>query len=374
MSQHALLSASSCERWMKCPPSALLNAKEADQDTTYTQEGTEAHLLCEFKLSAALGRESMDPKPYMNYYTQEMEDCANDYVSFILEQKAEIEKTCKDPLVLIEQKLDFSEYVPEGFGTGDCLIISDNQLQVIDFKYGTGVEVFSEKNPQMMCYGLGALLLYDGIYDIDSVKMTIFQPRKQNISSYEISKEELQDWAQNTLKPAAELAFKGEGEFKAGDHCRFCKIKNKCRKRAEYNLELARYDFEPPVELEDVEIEAILEKADQLVSWVNDIKEYALNFALQGKKWDGWKLVEGRSNRKYKSEAETAKIVEEAGFDPWQKKLLGITEMTKMLGKTKFNELLKDQIIKPKGKPTLVTRDDKRKEMNIAASDFEGEE
>lgn len=374
MSEHALLSASSASRWMACPPSALLNAKEPDQTSDYAEEGTEAHKLCEYKLKQNLGQEMADPRVGMKFYTQEMEDCADDYVRFILEQKAEIEKTCMDPLLLIEQKLDFSEYVPDGFGTGDCLLISDNQIQVIDFKYGTGVEVNSEKNPQMMCYGLGALLLYDGIYDIDSIKMTIFQPRKQNISSYEISKDELLDWAQNTLKPAANLAANGEGEFKAGDHCRFCKLKNKCRKRAEYNLELARYDFEPPVELEDAEIEAILEKADQLVSWVNDIKEYALNSALQGKKWDGWKLVEGRSNRKFKSEAETAKIVEEAGFDPWQKKLLGITEMTKMLGKTKFNELLKEQIIKPKGKPTLVTRDDKRKEMNIAASDFEGEE
>ena len=374
MSEHALLSASSASRWMACPPSALLNAKEPDQTSDYAEEGTEAHKLCEYKLKQNLGQEMADPRVGMKFYTQEMEDCANDYVQFILEQKAEIEKSCKDPLLLIEQKLDFSEYVPDGFGTGDCLLISDNQLQVIDFKYGTGVEVSSEKNPQMMCYGLGALLLYDGIYDIESIKMTIFQPRKQNNSSYKISKDELLDWAQNTLKPAAALAAKGEGEFKAGDHCRFCKLKNKCRKRAEYNLELARYDFEPPVELEDVEIEAILEKADQLVSWVNDVKEYALNSALQGKKWEGWKLVEGRSNRKFKSEAETAKIVEDAGFDPWQKKLLGITEMTKMLGKAKFNELLKEQIIKPKGKPTLVTRDDKRKEMNIAASDFEGEE
>ncbi|WP_273234237.1 DUF2800 domain-containing protein [Ileibacterium valens] len=374
MSSHALLSASSASRWIACPPSALLNAKEADQSSEYAEQGTEAHLLCEYKLTKGLGMEAADPTAELKFFDQEMADCTDDYVRFILEQKAEIEKTCKDPLVLIEQRLDFSKFVPEGFGTGDCLIISDNQIQVIDFKYGSGVEVSAEKNPQMMCYALGALLLYDGIYDIESVKMTIFQPRKDSISSFEISKEDLLKWAEEVLSPAAKLAAKGKGDFKAGDHCRFCKIKNKCRKRAEYNLELARYDFEPGPELEDLEVEAILAKADGLISWINDIKEYALNSALQGKKWEDWKIVEGRSVRKFKSEEETAKIVQEAGYEPYANKLLGITEMTKLLGKAKFNELLKDQIVKPKGKPTLVSRDDKRKEINTAQADFGGEE
>ena len=253
------------------------------------------------------------------------------------------------------------------------LIITDGQLQVIDFKYGTGVQVEAENNPQMMCYALGAMLLYDGIYDIDSVKMTIFQPRKDHVSSAIISKDDLYSWAVDVLHPTAQLAAKGEGDFKAGEHCRFCKIKAACRKRAEFNLELARYDFKPADELDEVEVAAILERADGFASWLSDIKDYALDQALKGHKFDGFKLVSGRSVRKYKNEEAVAAAVEEAGFDPWAKKVLGITEMTKLLGKDKFKELLSEHIIKPEGKPTLVPASDKRKELNVAASDFEGE-
>lgn len=371
---HAILSASSAYRWLACPPSALKNAAIEDQVSEYALQGTDAHSLCEYKLKHALGEAVVDPTETLQYYDSEMEECSDAYVDFVLEQKAEVEKVCTDPLVLVEQKLNFSRFVPDGFGTGDCLIIADDEIHIIDFKYGTGVLVEAESNPQMMCYALGAVLLYDGIYDIEAVKMTIFQPRKSNVSSWTISKADLLDWAVNVLQPAAELAFKGEGELKAGDHCRFCKVKANCRKRAELNLELAKYDFKPADELEDVEVEAVLAKVDDLVSWANDIKDYALKKALEGKKWDDWKVVEGRANRKYKSEKEVASIVLEAGYDPYSKKVIGITEMTKLLGKEKFNELLKDQIVKPKGKPTLVAASDKRKEMNIAASDFEGEE
>lgn len=371
---HAILSASSAYRWLACPPSALKNAAIEDQVSEYALQGTDAHSLCEYKLKHALGEDVVDPTETLQYYDSEMEECSDAYVDFVLEQKAEVEKVCTDPLVLVEQKLNFSRFVPDGFGTGDCLIIADNEIHIIDFKYGTGVLVEAESNPQMMCYALGAVLLYDGIYDIEAVKMTIFQPRKSNVSSWTISKADLLDWAVNVLQPAAQLAFKGEGELKAGDHCIFCKVKGNCRKRAELNLELGKYDFKPADELEDVEVEAVLAKVDDLVSWANDVKDYALQKALEGKKWDDWKVVEGRANRKYKSEKEVVSIVLEAGYDPYSKKVIGITEMTKLLGKEKFNELLKDQIVKPKGKPTLVAASDKRKEMNIAASDFEGEE
>lgn len=370
--KHAILSASSSARWLKCPPSAMLNAAVADTTSEYVQQGTDAHTLCEYKLKKCLGMCAQDPTVHLEYYDAEMEECSDAYVNYILEQKAEVEEHCKDPLVLIEQKLDFSRFVPNGFGTGDCVIVADQELTVIDFKYGVGVEVSAVENTQMMLYGLGALLLFDGIYDIETITMTIYQPRKDNISTWQISKEDLYDWAVNVLNPTAELAAEGKGEFQAGSHCRFCKVKAQCRKRAEYNLELAKYDFAPSPELEDIEIEAVLAKADQLVSWVGDVKDYALQKALQGKKWNDWKLVEGRSNRKYKNEDEAAKAVEAAGFDPYNRKILGITEMTKLLGKEKFNDILKDQIIKPKGKPTLVGRNDRRKE--IAVSDFEGED
>ena len=317
-----------------------------------------------------MGKDVNDPTENLTYYDQEMQDCAENYCSFVMEQIEEAKKHCPDPQVLIEQRLDFSRWVENGFGTGDCVIVADDVLQIIDYKHGLGVLVSAEKNPQMMCYALGALELFDGIYDINSIQMTIFQPRRENVSTCSITKGELLSWADGVLKPTAELAYEGKGEFMAGDHCQFCKVKAKCRKRAEYNLELARYDFEMPSTLEDDEIEAILAKADALVSWAGDVKEYALQQAVNGKQWNDWKLVEGRSNRKYVNENAVAETVHKAGYDPFEHKVLGITAMTKLLGKTKFEELLSGFIEKPQGKPTLVPMSDKRPAMNTAANDF----
>lgn len=368
--KHAVLSASSSHRWLQCPPSALLCAKVGDVTSEFAIQGTDAHSLCEYKLKTVLGQKPADPTENLTYFNEEMADCADMYVQYVMEQLAAVQKTCKDPLALVEQRLGFSRWVPHGFGTGDCVIVADGVLSVIDMKFGVGILVEAERNPQLMCYALGALDLFDGIYDIEQVFMTIFQPRRENISTYTISKEELLSWADNTLKPTAELAAKGEGEFKAGEHCRFCKVKATCRKRAEYNLELARYDFTMPSTLEDEEIEAILSKADMLVSWASDVKEYALQQAISGKEWHDWKLVEGRSNRRYVNEHAVAETVEKAGFDPYEHKVLGITAMTKLLGKTKFEDMLSDFIEKPQGKPTLVPMSDKRPAMNTAASDF----
>lgn len=306
-----------------------------------------------------------------------MADCSDMYAQYVMEQLAAAKEKCKDPIVLIEQHLYFSKWVPEGFGTGDCVIVADETLTILDFKYGKLV-VTADQNSQMMCYALGALQLFDGIYDINSVTMTIFQPRRDNISTYTISKEELLKWADEVLSPTAQLAAKGEGEYKAGDHCQFCKVKATCRKRAEYNLELAHYDFEMPSTLEDDEIEAILSKVDALVSWAGDIKEYALQQALEGKEWKDWKIVEGRSNRKYVNETAVADTVKDAGYDPYEHKVLGVTAMTKLLGRTKFEELLSGFIEKPQGKPTLVPMSDKRPAMNNnkaaeAADDFKEE-
>ena len=218
----------------------------------------------------------------------------------------------------------------------------------------------------MMCYALGALDIYDGIYDITSVKMTIFQPRRENVSTFTIKKEDLLKWADDFLKPTAELAFSDEGEFKAGDHCTFCKAKATCRKRAEYNLELAKYDFEMPASLSKTEIAAILPKIDDLTAWAADIKEYALQQALSGTEYPGFKVVEGRANRKYTDEEAVAFVVKDNGYDPYEKKLLGITAMTSLLGKKKFEELLGALIAKPQGKPTLVPASDKRPALNTA--------
>lgn len=363
--QHALLSASSSNRWIHCPPSVRLSEQFENKTSDFARQGTDAHTLCEYKLHKLLGDDVEDPTPSLEFYDEEMEQCAESYATFVMEEVAKARQTTADPIVIVEQQLDFSRFVPDGFGTGDCLVIADGTLSVIDMKYGLGILVDAYQNPQMMCYVLGALELFDGIYDIQEVKMTIFQPRRENVSTYTLPKEELLQWANEVLAPAAQLAYKGEGEYQCGKWCGFCPAKNKCRARAEQNLELAKYEFKKPDLLEDDEIEVILEKVDDLVSWSNDIKEYALKLALDGKQWANHKLVEGRSTRKYSNDNNVAAAVIKAGYDPYDKKLLGVTAMTKTLGKAKFDELLSDYIIKPPGKLTLVTNDDKRQVVTI---------
>lgn len=365
--QHAVLSASSSKMWMSCPPSAQLNAAANDTPTEYAKQGTVAHLWAETKVKRILGQNLKNPTDGAEYYDAEMAECTDSYAQYVSEQIEKSKQRCTDPIVLVEQRVDFSKWVPGGFGTADAIIVSDDVLSITDLKYGVGVPVDAEKNSQMMCYALGALGLFDGIYDISKISMTIFQPRRENISVYEISKAELLEWADTKLAPAADLASKGEGEFRAGEHCRFCKVKATCRKRAEYNLELAQYDFKMPDILEDAEIEMVLSKVDDLVSWASDIKEYALMQAVNGKQWNDWKVVEGRSNRKYTDEVLVADTVKNAGFDPYEHKILGITAMTKLLGKNKFEDLLGSFIEKPKGKPTLVPMSDKRPALSKAA-------
>jgi len=370
MGKHALLSASSSHRWLNCPPSARLCESYEDKGSDYAAEGTAAHTLCEYKLKVALGIHAKDPTADLTYYNAEMEDCANGYAAYILELVETAKQACTDPVVLIEQRLDFSKYVEGGFGTGDCLVIADGTLHIVDYKHGQGVLVEADDNPQMKLYALGALELFDGIYDIDTVSMTIYQPRRGNVSTHTVFKESLYQWAEEVLKPAAELAYAGDGEFNCGDWCQFCRAKHECRARAERNLELARYDFKLPPLLEDDEVEGILEKLDALVSWASNIKEYALLAALGGKQWSGWKLVEGRSNRRYTDETAVVEAVSTAGFDPYERKVLGITAMTSLLGKKRFEEVLGGFIEKPPGKPTLVPENDKRPAINTAQQDF----
>ena len=368
--KHALLSASSAHRWLHCPPSARLSESYEDKGSDYAAEGTDAHSLCEYKLKTALGMQADDPTEHLSFFNQEMDDCASGYAAYVLELVEAAKEACPDPVVLIEQRVDFSRWVEEGFGTADCIIIADGTLQIVDYKHGPGVLVSAEENPQLLCYGLGALQLFDDIYDIDTVRVVIYQPRRDNLSSYELSKEDLLRWADDVLKPAADLAFAGNGNFLCGEWCGFCKAKNACRARAEANMELARYDFKLPPLLTDEDVEDILSKVDDLVAWASDIKEYALQQAISGKVWTGWKLVEGRSNRRYVNDAAVAAAVTEAGFDPYEQKILGVTAMQKMLGKARFEEILAGLIEKPQGKPTLVPESDKRPAMNNAKSDF----
>lgn len=357
---HSILSPSSSHRWLHCTPSARLEEPYPDTSGLAAKEGTAAHALCEYKLKTALGMKS--ERPVSDFQDEAMELHSDEYVSWILEAIKDETK----PVIMIEQKLDLSAYVPEGFGTADCIIASDNKLHVIDFKYGLGVLVNAENNTQMMLYALGALELFDAIFDIETIKMTIFQPRKENISTWSITPDELKTWAHEILKPNAELAFNGDGELCSGSWCQFCKAAATCRKRAEAALELARKEFREASSLSDEEIEQILPKLDDLIKWAEEIKEYAQQKALEGKKWTGFKLVAGRSNRKYVSEAKVIAACQAAGFtDIYKKSLRTITDMEKVMTKPVFQEVLGELVTKPAGKPTLVPISDKRKEIEF---------
>ena len=374
MGNHALLSASSSHRWLNCPPSARLCEGYDDKGSNFAAEGSDAHSLCEYKLRKALGMEAKDPTEDLTWYDAEMEESTSGYAAFVMELVAEAKKTCSDPVVLIEQRLDYSKYVQSGFGTDDCVLISDGTLHIVDFKYGRGVLVEAEDNPQMKLYALGALEIFDCLYDIDTVSITIYQPRRANISTFTLTRQELLDWAETVLVPTAELAFAGQGEYHCGEWCLFCKAKADCRERAKANMELARYEFRQPPLLTDEEVEKILGKLYRLMDGASDIKDYALQAAISGKHWSGYKLVEGRANRTYTDENAVVAAVKAAGYDPYDEpKLLGVTAMTTLLGRKQFNDILGGLITKPQGKPTLVPESDKRPAMTTILDDFKEE-
>ena len=363
---HSILSPSSSHRWLNCTPSAVLELEFENTSSAAAEEGTAAHAFCEHKLKKALKMRSK--RPVSDYDSDEMQECTDAYVDFVLEQYELAKQKCKDPAILIEQKVDFSEYVPDGFGTADCLIVSDDTLSIIDFKYGQGVLVDAYDNSQMKCYALGALAIYESLYDIKEVSMSIFQPRRENVSTWTIATEELKKWAEEVLKPKADLAIKGEGEFCSGDWCKFCKAAVRCRARAEEKLKLAKDEFKLPPLLTDDEVEEILVVIPDLTSWANIILAYATDMAVNhGKEWDGFKVVEGRSVRKYKDEESVIEKAKENGYtDIFKTSLITLTEMQKLMGKKKFEEILGDLIIKPPGKLTLVPNSDKRQKVNVS--------
>jgi len=371
---HSIYSASGAHRWMNCPPSAQLEQQFPSETSTYAEEGTAAHDLAEHKLKKALKMRSK--KPTSPYHSDEMDEYTDLYVEYCLELIESSKENCSDLQILIEQKLDFSDYVPEGFGTGDLVVVGNGTLHVVDLKYGRGVIVSAEKNPQMMLYALGALSLFDMLYDIEKVSMAIVQPRVDNFSTWEITVEELLKWAEEELKPKALLASTGGGEFCAGDHCRFCRAKNQCRARAVKNLELLKYEFQDPALLTDEEIAEIIGLADELAKWAGDIYTYATALAInEGREWDGFKLVEGRTRRKYTDETAVAETAKEAGYsDIFKQSLITITEMEKLMGKKKFNDILGNLVEKPKGKLTLVPETDKRQAVDPIHAEFQVEE
>ena len=378
--KHAELPPSSAERWKNCPGSVTLS-KQFPQDTTstYAEEGTHAHSVAELKLRYVNGEinssnftRKLNKLKKSEYWCGEMDEATNFYMDAVLEIKSGMGE---DAELLIEQHFNLDEYVPESFGTSDAVVIGDGVINVIDLKYGKGVKVDAVNNSQLRLYGLGAAGLFEGIYDFDRVRMTIIQPRLDHISSEEVSLEELRRWAAEEIRPAAEEALAGSERTKCGDWCQFCPAKAVCRARAEYCLELARDEFKAPALLTTEEIGEVLRRAEANKKWAADIADYALQQALAGEHYDGWKVVEGRSNRKYADEVKVADTLKKAGFDEamlYERKLLGLTAMEKLVGKKKLTETLGELIIKPAGKPVLVPESDKREAINkVTAAEFE---
>ena len=371
MAKHALLSASGAHRWLECTPSAKLELQFPQSTSEYAAEGTAAHELCELTARYFLGEISemdyenrRDELAKGSYYNAEMQECANDYAKFVLEKTNAAREACEDAFTELEVRVDFSKYVKDGFGTGDCIIVADKILEIIDFKYGKGVRVEAAGNPQMRLYALGALLKYDSLFDIETVRMTIFQPRLSSVqSSDEITVEELLDWAENYVKPRAKLAYKGEGEFAPSEEaCKFCRAKEQCRARAEKNLKLFD-EAHDSLLITPEEAGAILEKAGDIQAWLADLENLVSSTLLAGQTVTGWKMVEGRINRKFVDELKVVEAMKNAGYDEsllYERKLITLTQMEKDFGKKAVAETLGELIVKPQGKPTLAPEKDKR--------------
>ena len=379
---HAKLSASGSEKWMTCTPSARMEEAFPDEGSEFAREGTFAHAVFEQELLHYLGRE-VEPLPneLMHFDSPALVDYVRESVDYCIKRIEAARARCKDPVFYVERRLDFSRWVPEGFGTGDFVIITDDLVEVLDLKYGKGIYVDAKSNSQMRLYGLGAFNELADLYDIQRVRMTVLQPRLGNYSSEELPIADLLKWADDAVVPAAKLAWAGEGVFVPGPHCTssFCKARYTCPARAEGALAVARQEFgsiedaQPPVpeSLTLDRIADLLPKADLVIDWFTDLKAYALKQAEKGTTVPGYKLVEGRSNRKYSDQEAVAKALRDAEVPDeiaYERSLLGITAMTDALGKKKFAEVLGDLVIKPEGKPTLVPEGDKRPAITSRAT------
>ena len=365
-----LFSPSASARLLACPGSAKASMGLPDQMSLFADEGHDAHALAEIRLSERLGFSTKEKVEDLTWYSQEMEDYISEYVSYVMEHVEEAKAKCPDATVLVEQRVAAPKYDESLFGSTDVAIIADSELTIIDLKYGRGVPVSAKENTQEMCYGLCAMETFGSLYDIERIKLCIFQPRIGNVSEWELTVEELYKWADGVLKPGIEKIRSGSEEFNPSRHCIFCKAKPICKALRDKNLELAKHEFRPAFLMDDSEIEEVLDKADDFTNWINSVKEFALEDAMRGKRYEHYKLVEGRSNRKYSDDDAVIAKVKEAGYSPFEEKLLSVTAMQSRLGKSKFEEILGGLIVKPKGKLTLVSRDDKRPEVNPAQADF----
>lgn len=369
MGVHSRIPPSAAKQILNCPPSLLTGEQFKDEESPYAAEGSAGHALAEHLIKKYL--KIRTKRPVSDFYTDELVEAVEEYVAYVIEQIEEAWRLCRYPIMTVEQRVDLSYYVTGCFGTADMVIVTDRKVHIIDLKLGKGVEVSAENNYQLMLYALGVLVTVEMLFDIETVELTIVQPRICNFSTWEISVEDLKHWAEEEFVPKAKMALAGEGEFHAGDWCRFCKARFQCRERAEEYLKIAQMEFKAPPLLTDAEMEEVLLKADGLKKWVEEVYAYAQNEAVSNhKEWPGFKLVEGRANRKYTDEAEVAEAANTAGYsDIYKKTLIGITEMERLMGKKKFNEILGELVYKPRGKVTLVPESDKREPINLTTAD-----
>ena len=380
---HATLSASSAHKWLVCTPSARLEEQFPSKTSEYMQEGTLAHAIAEFKvrsyflepMTKTTQTRRLNKFKKEEGFQDEMLEHTDTYLNFL---KEEALKTNTKPFISVEQKVDFSSYVPEGFGTADCIMISGDTLHIIDFKYGKGVKVEAEDNPQMKLYSLGAISAYGLFYPLKNIKMSIVQPRIDNISSYEMPIEQLLEWGEKTVKPQAQKAFAGIGDYVQGEHCRFCRAKGACEFRAKENMKvIEKIENSYNGTITNDELGEMLTKTDGIEQWIKDIKAYALDLVLKGEQVKGWKAVEGKSNRKISDTDKAFEILEANGYEEallYEKVPLTLTKLEKVVGKTKLAEAIGDYIEKPKGAPTLVKESDKREPYKVsAAEEFGGD-
>lgn len=378
MAGHALLSPSAAHRWINCAAAPRLEEGIEDKGSDYAAEGTLAHAYCAKKLKEYIGLPTAGEQEEIaelneQYHTGEMDEYTDTYKVIVLEKYNEARAATPDAQLLIETRLDFTDYIPEAFGTADAIIIADGVMEVIDFKYGKGVKVSAEANPQMMIYALGAYARFNFDYRIDSLRATIVQPRIDNLSEFEITVQELTEWAEKTLKPAAEKAYKGEGTQQPGEWCQFCKVKNRCRALADKCKNVVAAD--PKLITAEELAKEVLPMVPLVKTWISGVEEYALAQALSGVQLPGWKIVEGRSVRKIVDADATITALNQAGYKITEilkpQELRTITDLEKLVGKKQFAALCGEWIEKPKGKPTLAPESDKRKAIDPVAEDFQ---
>lgn len=375
MAKHAKLSPSGASRWLTCTAAPALEAGFKDKPSEFAEEGTFAHELAELESGFALDlitkstyTRRLNKLKKDSWFSQDMHDFTKDYANYIKETFLASQEKCEDCFAELEVKLDLTDYVPEGFGTADCIIVADETLNVIDFKYGKGVKVSAENNSQMKLYALGALAAYGVIYDITQIRMTIVQPRLNSVEVAELSAKDLIDWGENTVRPNARKAYDGEGEYAPSESaCRFCKAAGACRARADMMIGLFDENPEPKLLTAD-EAGKILLKASGMKAWLTALEATVFDGISAGELVEDWKIVEGRSNRKYADEDKVAAQLKKAGYEDdkiFTKKLITITAVEKLLGKKNAGEILKGLIIKPKGAPTLAEISDKREALNL---------